>query len=181
LQNKNQIAIKHAIKLADKFNSDKIIFHPELKENDSCTLEVLINFIKSNYDERLHMEGMPYSSEGFTHFAKTIEEIRSLMRSLDIKYCLDFAHTCEYLTKEGIPLSNIEKYLELRPNHFHITDTDLTKVFNKNYNEEHVNFGEGTMDLELCKRLLPESSWVTIETPPINYQQQIKEIEFLRR
>lgn len=176
----NEIALRHAIYLANKFNSTKIIFHPELKEDESCTLGALENFISSHYDERLHIENMPFSSMGYEHFAANPSEIKHLLKTLSVKFCLDLAHTAEYLAHTKLPNSKVEDYLALKPNHFHITDADISGVFVKNYNERHLNFGDGTIDLEWLKSVLSDNSWVTIETPT-DIKRQLGEVRFMRR
>ena len=175
----NEAALSHAIKLADKFNASKLIFHPELKEDESCTVDVLKKFIKSHYDERLHIESMPFSSMGYKHFAASVDEIKNLLSLLGVKFCLDFAHTSEYLTKEKLPIELLRAYLALKPNHFHLTDTNLAEVFDISYNEKHLSLGEGNLDLEYCRDLLPDNCWITLETPP-NAEKQLNELAFLR-
>lgn len=176
----NEIALSHAVSLANKFKSSRIIFHPELKEDESCTLGVLEDFISSHYDERLHIESMPFSSMGYEHFAANPSEIKHLLKTLSVKFCLDLAHTIEYLAHTKLPNSAVEDYLALKPNHFHITDADISGVFDKNYNERHLNFGDGTMDLDWFKRVLPDNSWVTIETPT-DIERQVDEVRYLRQ
>lgn len=176
----NIIALRHSIELADKFRSTKIIFHPELKENEDCSKEVLVQFIKANHDPRLLIENMPFSSDGFEHFCRSFDEIKSLTRDLEIGFCLDFAHAVEYLDKTGKSIAELESFINLKPKHFHITDTDQSKIFEGAYDERHLNFFEGNVDLEFCKSLLPGGSWITIETPT-NINKQLKEIEYLRR
>lgn len=175
----NNRALKHAIKLADRFNSKKIIFHPELREDDQCTLNTLEKFLTDNYDERLYIENMPYSSMGFPHFAADYLDIAYLTKKLNIKFCLDFAHGFEFLTKESTPLDAIQHYIDLSPGHFHVTDTDLNEVFEASYNEAHLNFGEGNIDLGWVQKMIPDGSWVTIETPA-HPKKQIDEIAYLR-
>ena len=175
----NEVALSHAVKLADNFGATKIIFHPELKEDENCSLDVLDSFVKSHYDPRLYIENMPFSSEGFEHFASEPAEIRSLMQKLNTRFCLDFAHALEYLEWKGVDKELIHDYLALKPNHFHLTDTDLSQVMNADYNEEHLNFGEGNVDLAWCRDKLPQNAWVTLETPQ-NAKKQLEEITFLR-
>lgn len=174
----NEAAFRHALVLADKFSAKKIIFHPELKEDDDCSVDVLANFITNHYDERLHLENMPFSSEGFEHFAASPPEIEALLDLLGVKFCFDFAHAFEFLEFSGKGPSEVEEFLKLNPSHFHITDTDLSAVVLPGYNEQHINFGEGTMDLVLCRNMVPQGAWVTIETP-MSSTRQLKEVQFL--
>ena len=44
----NEKFLNWAKTLADRFNSSKIIIHPEFIENDRCTTEYLCNFIKKS-------------------------------------------------------------------------------------------------------------------------------------
>lgn len=73
----------------------------------------------------------------------------------------------------------IRKLLILNPVHFHLADTDLSKVFDQNYNETHLNLGVGNINMELIKMIIPGNSEITIETPQ-NLKKQIEEIEYLK-
>ncbi|MFZ2970510.1 MAG: hypothetical protein WA063_05145 [Minisyncoccia bacterium] len=79
--------------------------------------------------------------------------------------------------------SQIAEFLSLEPKHFHLTDTDLNKVFDRKYNEDHLNLGKGDMDINLILDIIPEDAWVTLETPQIQKdpERQIKEILCLER
>ncbi len=161
----NVLALRHTLQLADKFKAEKIIFHPELFEDDDCTHEVLEQFVKDNYDSRLHLENMPYNCKGVRHIGTSPEEVLYLLEQLGVKFCLDFAHATEYFAKIGADRNSMQTFLDLKPNHFHVTDTDLGKVNDQDFDEQHVAFGEGNMDIEWVKSLIPDNAFVTLETP----------------
>lgn len=177
----NLEALRWAQHIADKFDSDKIVFHPEIIEDENCSLNVLIDFIHRNYDSRLLVETMPYSTKGFTHICGDVDELRMVVDKTKIGFCLDFSHVAEYAMKKDIDFELcLKNLLSLRPTYFHITDSDLKRVFIDNYMGKHFNFFEGNMDIELCKKYLPLDAWTLLETPP-DIEKQKREIEFLRR
>lgn len=176
----NVAILNHTYKLADKFGAGKIIFHPELFEDENCTCEVLERFVKENYDPRLHLENMPYNCKGVRHIATAPQEIQELLSRLNVKFCLDFAHATEYLTKVGADRELIHDFLALTPNHFHMTDTDLDKVADPDFDELHVSFGKGTMDLDWVKGLIPADASVTLETP-MDATAHLSELKFMRK
>lgn len=179
-ENTNIAFLNHAKKLADKFNSEKIIFHPELKEDDDCSIENIINFLNKNFDQRLLIENMPYSSEGFEHFGGTYEDLTIIMSRSNIGFCLDFNHAEAYAIRKNLNLKKfLDQLLSLKPSHFHISDVDFSQAFDFQFNEEHVNFEEGNATLNLYKKLIPKKSYITIETPQVA-KKQIKEIQFLK-
>ncbi len=166
---------------ANFFDSDKIIIHAELIEGDCSKIENTINFIKKNFDKRLLIENMPYLSMDHKHFGASKEDLVKIIKETGIGFCLDLAHAAEYAAYKKI---NDKKYikslLSLRPRHFHISDSNLDVVFDKNYNELHFNFFKGNIDIEGIKKLIPDNSWVTLETQQI-HKELVKEINFLKK
>ncbi len=176
----NLSALEKALEIADHFKSKKIIFHPELIEHNSCSVDNLVEFIITNNDSRLMIENMPFSSEELEHMCRNCEEINEVILKTGTGFCLDFTHASEYAARMAMDSDKlISEMLSLNPKHFHLSDTDLSKVFDHNYNETHLNLGAGNMNMELIKRIIPINSEVTIETPQ-NLQEQIREIEYLK-
>lgn len=174
-------ALENALELADYFGSEKIVFHPEEMENEFCSVDNLIGFLENNYDNRLLIENMPYSSEGVEHFGRNCYEIRRIISVTAIGFCLDFTHACEYGAKMCLDSGKlIQELLSLNPKHFHLADTDLNKVFEPAYNETHLNLGSGNMDIRTIKKFIPNNSDVTLETPQ-NMEKQIWEIKYLKK
>lgn len=176
----NKLALEKALELADYFGAEKVVFHPELIEDGACSIDNLIRFLEMNYDDRLIIENMPFSSEDIEHTGRSRDEIEEAIIRADVGFCLDFTHACEYGARMGLDLYELMKeLLSLNPEHFHLADTDLTKVFDPEYNETHLNLGEGNMDIETVRKSIPNNSEVTLETPQ-NMEKQIKEIEYLK-
>lgn len=176
----NQKAIKWSVKMADKFNSNKIVVHSELKENGKCSTDVLMNFIKQNHDPRLLIENSPYTSRSFRYFCSEYDEIKQVMDKCKIGFCFDMTHAFTYAIIAGIePKPFLEKLLTLNPAHFHVSDTDIEQVRKNDNTGYHLSLFEGNTDLNLIKSLLPKDAAVTLETKQ-NIQKQKKEAEFLR-
>lgn len=178
----NLEAINWAKKTADKFGAEKIIIHPEFKETKECSLGVLTNFIKENFDKRFYIENMPCEAEGNrSYFCSTPEEIKEVVQNTGVNFCLDFAHATEYAAGADLDLEKfLKELLSLSPGHFHISDSNLKNIKNMKLEDEHLTLFKGSIDLNLIKNLLPDNAEVTIETPQI-VSEQLKEMEFLRK
>ena len=175
----NEKTLSWAKMLADRFNSSKIIIHPEFIENEKCTMEYLANFIIKHHDPRLLIENMPFAHGQTRHpfLWCNPEELQKVMEQCSIGFDLDLNHAAGGAYGQGIPLESfLKSLLVLNPSHFHISDVNLKKG-----DEVHHNFHEGTADTRLLKSLLPSDAWVTLETPTGDFEKQKKEIEFLRK
>lgn len=178
--NLNIKALNKALEIADYFNSGKVIFHPELIDEKSGSIEDLIIFLKSNFDPRLLVENMPFSTDDQIHLCGSFEETSDVITKSGVGFCLDFTHAYEYAKRTGINANEmILKLISLQPSHFHLADTDLSLVFNKAYNETHLNLWSGNLEIEFIKSILPINADVTIETPQF-VNKQISEIKFLK-
>lgn len=176
----NLESLSWAKQTADFFESDKIICHAELIESECCSVENTIDFLKKNFDKRLYIENMPYSSMGHQHIGAGPGEIKRIIDETGVKFCLDLSHAAEYAAYVKKDYKKIiDKFLEFNPNHFHLSDSNLDAVFKENFNEVHLNFFKGNVDLNSIKKLIPENSYVTLETVNI-YEEQAKEINFLK-
>jgi endonuclease IV len=170
--------LKWGIMLANKYDSTKIIFHPGLIEDDSCSIDFVINFIANNYDRRFLVENMPYSFKGCKEIGGEYSEIRKILTGSRVGFCLDFTHALEYATRVHKEITSfVNQLLSLNPVHFHLTDTYLKTVY---ADDIHLNFWEGDLELEKIKNLIPKTSWVTLETPR-NLIKQKEEIAFLKK
>lgn len=173
-EKENITALKRSLALADKLGADKIIFHPELNEDGDCSVVALTSFINSYFDPRLTVENMPYSSRGFKHFGSNARELEEIIEKTGVKFCLDFAHAAEYAKEQKIEIKDFYKeLLSLNPCHFHITDTDLNRVFEDKYNEHHLPIGLGNIDMKEILLHIPTDGWVTVETPSGLTRQEI--------
>lgn len=72
-------------------------------------------------------------------------------------FVFDFAHA--YITEQQLgfePYSLIKKFMDKKPEHYHMTDT-------KEY-KDHLLLGAGELDLKRIKNMIPDDAYVTIET-----------------
>lgn len=177
----NLAALQWAKKLGDKFNSSKLIFHAESAENKNCNLKNTINFVKQNYDKRMLIENMPYSTHGIQHICCTAAEIKKVMSESKVGFCLDLAHAVEYaaIMKINIDLF-LKEMLSLKPKHFHLSDSIVKTTDKENKVKHHLNLFDGEIDLNMVKRLIPKNASITLETPH-NFEKQKREIEFLKK
>jgi endonuclease IV len=166
-----------ALKLANKFKSQVIVFHPGRVESEFCSIENAINFIKEHHDKRLHVENVPLKGKRFKSIGGSFEDIKRIMQEADVGFCLDMAHAIEYAKAAGLEAAPfIKKMLSLKPDYFHLTDTPLEE----DTKTPHLNLGEGKLDLKLMKSLLPNNALIALETPG-DAKKQKKEIAFMKK
>ena len=68
LLEKNTKSMEFAIKTADMLDASVIVVHPGYLSNHNCSPQVVIDFLKDNYDPRILVENMP----NFTRAAANI-------------------------------------------------------------------------------------------------------------
>lgn len=174
-------ALNWSKKMADRFNAEKIIVHPEMTESSECTIDYLISFLKDNFDERFEIENMPYLADrSHRLLCSEPRDIKRVMDETKVKFCLDLAHAAEYAKGMEYNVTDfMNDLLSLHPSHYHISDSILERVQNLTLDDVHLSLFKGTIDLEMIKQIIPEGACVTLETPH-NLQAQINEINFLK-
>jgi len=173
-------SIQWSVRMADKFNSNKIVIHPELKENDNCTVENLIAFIKQNHDPRLLIENTPYSSHGLRELCSEYDDLKRVIDECNVGFCFDMTHAFTYAVMADIPpKEHLEKLLSLKPSYFHVSDSDIERLRKNDNTGYHLSLFEGNTDLKLIKSMIPKDAMIVLETAQ-NIEKQQKEAEFLR-
>lgn len=176
----NKEATELAIKVADEFNSDKIIIHPEFIEDDGCSLETTIDFIKRHHDKRFLIENMPIHTIASRAFGGEVTVLKRIIDECQIGFILDFAHANEYALGKNIDFNRyISELLELRPTHFHASDTKLFLNDAGICDDYHLNIGDGDINYDYLKLISPTEGMVTLETPK-NIEKQSFEIKYLQ-
>ena len=106
------------------------------------------------------------------------EELAALVQD-KYKFCLDFGHAAKAALSLGVDYKvYINGLLELKPSMFHINDVGF-----KIEEDEHMNFGEGRLDIRYLKRLIGENP-VTLETPRSNHEsfdEDLKNLDYIKK
>jgi deoxyribonuclease-4 len=147
-------------KFTDTLNSDTIIIHA----GEDGQIPDAIEFLEKLNDNRIIIENMPRISLSNTNCIgydkNTLEPFLKVSRGI----CLDFEHACKAaysLNKEYKTV--IRGLMELNPVMFHISDG-----ISSNPGDEHLNIGEGNLDLRYFLSLVGEKPLV-LETMRKNH------------
>ena len=159
-KDKNISSIKFAISLADKFKSKKIILHPGVIENSSCSLKNAEDSIKT-LDKRIIIENLP-SIETFpksrTSLCSNSEETKDLMQKTGKGICFDINHSIETATDlKKDPYFDLLNFIKLKPIHYHIGGQKLN-------GESHLSFSDSEIDLKKIFSLFPKDAEISLET-----------------
>lgn len=172
---KSKKILDYTIKAADFLDAKKIIMHAGTGDNSESENN-LIEFMQDYNDKRILLENLPKSTRYYPYFFSTPEKVKTISEKLKLGICLDFAHAvCTAVTLKTDPIKIIEGINSLNPKHYHISDGWLASG-----TDDDLNFFKGNYPLEFFKKMIPMDGEVTIETPH-NFEEKIKEIEFLRR
>lgn len=177
-EERNVKAVSWARRLADSFQSNRIILHPGFRKHKGCSLDRMIEFINEHHDKRYLIETMPFLlyPENGQLFCHDTEEVREVSQRCGIGICLDFNHSIGSAVHRKVDWKTfIAELIALGPTHYHISDVDIEKG-----DEVHLNLFDGQIDFHALKPMIPESAWVTLETPP-DREKQKQSIRFLRQ
>lgn len=149
---------EEAIKFTDKLKSDIIIFHPGINGSIDETKRQLslLN------DKRIVIENKPYyglNNIGIC-IGSSFEEISNIIENTGVGFCLDIGHAiCSANARRIEPLDFFKKFFKLNPKLFHLTDGDYNSEYDK-----HLHFGKGNYPIKDIIKLIPNDSFITIES-----------------
>ena len=107
------------------------------------------------------------------------EEINFVMENTGLGFCLDVGHCfCAANALKVEPFEYLNRFMQLKPDMYHLTDNEFNSPFDKHY-----HFGQGNYDIERILTVIPEDSLVTIETNKDfkdNLSDFVKDIEVLK-
>lgn len=159
----NREALDFARKAADMLDSRLIVAHPGCMENPDCSISDSAAFFRSVEDSRVVIENMPPKTKpvgGAEELGRTPEEMKSLMEGSGKGMCLDFGHATASAKPLGMGhLDFIKDFMKLNPAYFHLSDTLV-----ESGQDMHLHLGKGNMDLKAIKAMIPDGSWVCLET-----------------
>ncbi|MBU0477142.1 sugar phosphate isomerase/epimerase [bacterium] len=146
----------------DKLNGKHIIIHPGIGDSIENTTEQ-INILS---EKRLLVENMPYVSMfGDDCRGSVYEELKTIVDSCNVGFCLDVAHAITTAFHLGIDsFEYMKKMLSLSPGILHISDGT------KQIHGKHLNIGDGEFNFEEIKKIIALSSaeYITLELPKEN-------------
>ncbi len=145
-------------RFADVLKAATVIFHPGVN-GDICETARQLNIIN---DGRIVIENKPYygSGEDLICNGSSPEEILYIIEETPSGFCLDFGHAvCAANARDYNPIEYIEKFIELKPKIFHLTDGDYFGLYDR-----HDHYGDGNFPLERMAGLIPSGSHITNES-----------------
>jgi endonuclease IV len=159
----NFLIYKEVKRFADELKALFIIFHGGIDGDINETIQQLASF----RDSRTLIENKPYQAlpnkmGGKFCRGATIEEIKLVKDKVKCEFCLDFGHAICAANSLGI---NIYEYcrelLEFKPQMYHLTDLiDITSPY-----DSHLHLGTGELDFKRIFEMIPNTSYITFETP----------------
>jgi len=172
--------LKLALKAADYFTSDKVIFHPGETSCPEHTFEISTKVVRELNDTRMCVENMPIAYKEENYLCRSKKEIETYMKETNVGFCLDIAHCYEFAWKKDLnPTTTLKNLLTLNPNHFHLNNSHKNSCFQKGFGDGHNSIFKGDVEIKKVLSHLPADANITLETP-LDIQTQIKEIEFIK-
>ncbi len=176
--NRNLESLEFALNLADELKTEKVVCHPGIISNRNCSEETAIDFFNNIDDERILIENLPllnYRGRTIDALCALPAETENFLKKSNKKLCFDVSHSIiSALVKNKADYNEfIIPYLELKPAHFHFSDILLEK------RRDHLHFGEGNLDIDYYRKILPEYAEVTLETRN-NTEKALNDINLLK-
>ncbi len=170
--------IRELEELGRKIDYEHMIFHPGIKDNDG-TIENTIKNIKSLRLKNVIIENMPLKLpyKDTESVASTPDDFRRIVGETGCGFCLDFSHAvCSANSHGKDPIYFIKEFLKLSPSLFHLSDGDLS-----GWKDVHMHLGKGSFPLKEFTGLLPDGSYITLETPKKDFVNLKEDIENVKR
>lgn len=171
----NLKSINFAIKLADKVDAKKIIFHVGRLVNNNCSKEQAIEFVKDLNDKRILIENVVPMTGGLY---VTPNELKIFLKKTKKDFIFDLAHSIVTANYYGMDCFRmIKEFLKLKPKHFHISGQKFSSK-----QDMHLSFKSKKADLPLKKILnfYPKNAEITLETTT-DIKKTEYDLEFVRR
>jgi len=156
----NLQAIHFAKVVADSVGAKKIIIHPGTLENENCSKENAVEFLKEHCDSRFIIENMPYSHNetNSLRLCSTPAEMREFMDKTGLGFCFDINHAIEYALEVGLDyIKFLKEFSKIDASHYHLGGENMEK------RESHLSFVHSNLDLDIIFKILPKTAEITLE------------------
>jgi RimJ/RimL family protein N-acetyltransferase len=162
-EDSNRVLIEEVELFRSQLNPLKVIFHSGINGSVDETIRQIILFKKmfSDLFNSGVIENKPkIGINGEVCIGTSPDEIAFIKKETDIGFCLDIGHAVYYAASANLPYPFvIERFLELKPKMYHISDGIVSSE-----RDSHLNFGDGNLDLSRIIKKIPNDAYVTIET-----------------
>jgi deoxyribonuclease-4 len=159
----NRNLLKEVEVFRKALNPKKVIFHPGTNGSIKETIRQIELFQKEFSDlfKIAIMENKPkVGIKGEDCIGASVEEIKNILDVTGLPFCLDMGHATCYAAWKGVSYEHvIDRFLQLNPQMYHISDGDVHSK-----TDMHLNFGKGNFNLPYLISLMPDQAYVSIET-----------------
>ena len=178
-QKRNLSSINFAKKIADLSNARKIILHPGEINNENCSIEQAISFIKNIDDKRVIIENIPAEAK-INRFCKTPAETKEFMKETGKGFCFDINHAiwAAIILKEDY-IKFIKEFLKLKPVHYHFGGQKIKQLNIPWYEREHLALRDSDFDLKEVLKLIPKDAEITLETT-IDVEKTMDDVRIMK-
>ncbi len=174
----NFLMAHEALRFADSVQAGIVIFHPGVNGDIKETARQ----IKELNDKRIIIENKPYYGlgENLICNGSSPEDILYIMEETGAGFCLDIGHAiCAANAIDHNPIEYLEKFIELKPKMYHLTDGDYYGLYDR-----HDHYGQGSFPLERLLQLIPADSHVTneaVKDSPENLDDFVRDMKLLNK
>ena len=173
----NKKMANESIEFANKLNAKYIIFHPGVNGE----IEETIAQINKISEKRIIIENKPYLGlKNEKCLGHSPEDIKLIQQETNAGFCLDIGHAiCSANSKMVDPIEYIEKFIDLNPSMYHLTDGNYKSQY-----DSHLHFGEGDYPIKKILKLIKNDSTITNEAKKNsseNLDDFKKDMEYLKK
>jgi len=165
----NLKSINFAKKIAESISAKKIIIHPGFLEDENCSKENSINFLKENCDKRFYIENLPPATLKYKgkRLCTNPEEMKEFLIKTNLSFCFDVNHAIEYALSKKLDYWEIlKKFKELKPTHYHLGGEKIER------SESHLSFYDSNLNLRKVLEILNKNGEITLEVSLDNNKTQ---------
>ena len=145
---------------ADVLGASVIVFHGGINGDYKETARQ----IKGFDDDRILIENKPYQPLRMTEDNRCVgskyDEIKYIIDESGCGFCLDIGHAiCSANSQKIEPYLYIKNLSKLNPKRIHLSDIHVNTIY-----DEHLNYGNGNLNISNVLNIIPKGINITIET-----------------
>lgn len=158
----NNVLVEQTRHFSDELEAKYTVFHPGIGGTINETIYQLKNIKNFNFliENKPSIVNITRLQKDDFCIGSTYEHIKTILTEIDCGFCLDIGHAIAAANYQHI---DIYKYLNkmnlFKPFTYHISDIDINSIY-----DQHLHFGDGSLDFSKIKNLFNINSHIAIET-----------------
>lgn len=159
------------------------VFHPGLEGSVEETIRQFgaMEAVLPRLAEQALIENKPsVGLNGERCVGASPDELQRLLEGTGFGFCLDIGHAVAYAAAVGIDgYELVERLRELHPPVYHLSDTRCASV-----QDQHLNLGQGDLDIARVLRGVPDDAFLTLETAKaseVTLDDFVEDVAFVKR